>query len=289
MPAFGFVFLAPWLLGPLLGHAGTPASPPPVPAPATPRVQPPAPIVRALSASPRRLIPDRDGPPPFDLFEWMVPTYPGAGTTHLRQQPGWGDNLSEFSSCPFPGGFFRVSSPCGRQHEKFVYDERNIFIVRETFQDRERHFRTHENFVWLRRFMNPGDGFRVDCAWTTYEGSCTEARTVPCSDVVWLEGPTLVALGGDLGALHCLVRKQRLGDRSVEAYYYARPYGFVKFEHNTDDGLLVRRSVYNRIEPGELRPHPSDCFELECPGQDSDCPERAPPPRLREPPRESEP
>ena len=198
----------------------------------------------------------------YDMLNWMRQTYSDSGTTHLAQRNGNGV-ISEFSSCNFSNGFYRVSSKCGQNHEKFVFDGNNIFLVRESFQDSSSHFKTHDNFVWLRRVMRSGDSFVADCSWIEFDG-CDNPDPKSCSDTTTLTGPVSLELGGEIGTVAALIRSQTLGDGTVEQYFYAKPYGFVKYRHLTSNGSLIRKEVFKLKISGEVQPHMSPCFPLQC-------------------------
>lgn len=212
--------------------------------------------------------------PVYDLVEWMVPSYAGHTSTHLEQTaPGNNGIKSEFITCPgFPNGFFRVSSLCGDLQERFTYDSQNIYITRETFKPlTANHFKTHSNFVWIKRHMRSGDSFVADCSWREHT-SCAVPPVTPCSIPVRLKGPVTLALGGDVGTVQALVVEHVVGSGFVEKYFYAKPWGYVKFEFRQPSGALVYKEDFNKIVAGNLLPHTSACFALECPGQVGSCP-----------------
>lgn len=207
----------------------------------------------------------------YDMVQWMTQTYTNHGTTHLEQPIPNNGVISEFSSCNFTGGFYRVSSACGQNHERFTYNSGYIFLTREAFQDSSTHFKTHTNFVWLRRHMTSGESFWADCSWKEYT-ACNTFTTASCLNRVTLTGPVTLSLGGDVGTVEALVRSQTLGDNTVEKYFYAIPYGFVKYEHRSAGGSLIRSEVFNRIVSGNVKPHTSSCYSLDCSGQSGSCP-----------------
>lgn len=201
-------------------------------------------------------------PPVYDMVSWMKQTYSGAASTHLEQTSG--GVISEFSGCTFGNTFYRSNSGSGEYHERFTYDSTWISILREVFDASSAHFKTHDNFHWLRRYMSPGTCFTADCSWREHVGSCSTPPETPCSTTVCLKGPYLLDVGGDIGTVETLVRTQLQGNGNEERYYYAKPYGMVMFKLLQPDGTVASSEVFNQIVPGEVTPNPSSCFEVGC-------------------------
>lgn len=201
-----------------------------------------------------------------DMVAWMRQTYSDAGSTHLKD--AFSTSLSEWDSCNFSSGFYRVSSTNGTVHERFIYDANNIKITRESLGDCD-HFRTHANFVWLKRCMAPtGESFVADCSNTLYEGSCSGTFQGSCSNTVILEEGGQLDLGGDLGTVsRSLRRTQVLSDGQKERYYYAKPFGFVKYELVNQSGQVTLTRLYNDKVAGQKKPNQSPCYTVECAGQ----------------------
>jgi hypothetical protein len=208
----------------------------------------------------------------YDLKEWMLPSYPNHQTTHLTQTfVGNNGVRSEFFTCSaFPNGFFRVSDVCGKLAERFTFDNQNIFITRETFPDAPIHFKTHTSFVWARRFMQSGQTILSDCAWQE-QYSCTPGAVTPCTIPTRLTGPHTLALGGDVGTVQALAIEHSLGDGKLERYFYAKPWGYVKFELLNANGSLNYKEEFNKITAGALLPKQSSCYTWEC-GAQIGCP-----------------
>ena len=211
-------------------------------------------------------------PPVYNMVSWMQQTYPGASSTHLEQSSG--EIISEFSACNFASGFYRTNTRDGRYHERYTYDSTWIHFWREVFDASAAHFKKHDNFNWLKHYMAPMDSFTTDCSFREYNSlACTVPPKTPCSTTIRLRGPYLLALGGDIGTVEAIARTQDRGNGDVEWYYYAKPYGMVKFELRHSDGgpiggppegSIVYSEVYNHIVSGEVTPDPSACFQLDC-------------------------
>ncbi len=202
----------------------------------------------------------KDGQPPvYDMVTWMKQTYSGATTTHLEQSSG--GVISEFTACPSDGIFYRTNNPDGEYWERFSYTIRWIDIRREVFDASAGHYRRMFGPMhWLERYMSPSPqaAFTSDCTWwESY--ACSTTGQFSCANDVYLKGPYLIDVGGDIGTVEALARVQVLGNGDEEWYYYAKPYGMVLYEYFFADGSLKRRSVFDRIVSGEVEPNPMSC------------------------------
>jgi hypothetical protein len=114
--------------------------------------------------------------------------------------------------------------------------------------------------------MFSGESFQTDCSWRLHTSCAVPPLVHSCPMTVRLLGPVTLSLGGNVGTVQALAVEHVVGNGS-EFYYYAKPWGYVKFEFYNTSGVRTHNEEFNTIVAGNLMPKTSPCYGLECGGQ----------------------
>lgn len=193
----------------------------------------------------------------YDMVSWIVQTYPNASSTYLGQVNNPLGPISDFSKWyPASKRFYRVSHINGYANEVFDYDDNYIYIRRETMYSSPADFLYHDqNYVWAPRFaLTANTPQHQACGNTSttnhYQqySNCLNVGSGGTNFLVAISGPFTLALGGDVGTVQALLKNlTNLSNFEVEKYWYAEPYGFVKFQKIDANGQILVEEIHNTI------------------------------------------